>query len=54
MEAIGTQYDQFVRSNAAKDFRDKIIDLYDQFIATQISRDMNSYDLEEAVKFFLR
>jgi hypothetical protein len=34
----------FAMSNPAKDFRDKIITLYDEFILTKIKGDMTMYE----------
>ena len=34
----------FSMNNPARDFRDKIIGLYDEFICTKITSDMSLYD----------
>ena len=41
-------------NNAAKEFRDKTINLYDEFICTKINREMTVYDADQATKRFLR
>ena len=44
----------FAISNPAKDFRDKIITLYDEFIITKIKGDMTLYEKDQATRRFLR
>ena len=44
----------FAMSNPAKDFRDKIITLYDEFILTKIKGDMTLYEKDQATRRFLR
>lgn len=44
----------FAMNNPAKEFRDKIITLYDEFICTKITSDMSNVEREQAVRRFLR
>ena len=41
-------------NNSAKEFRDKTINLYDEFMCTKIHSQMTNYEADQATKRFLR
>ena len=45
---------QFVHQNQAKDFRDKIQTMYEEFICVKVNKNMTVADKDQAARRFLR